>query len=504
VTVEAGNNTLVVGASGVGTKSDITSSPIGTGELDLGYNSTLTTPSGTCVTILNPIYIGNGEGGSVYVGGNSSTLTLLGNISEGGGPTALVIQGNTDLEGCNSYSGGTTVDCNVTLTVGTDTGIGTGQLTANSNSTVNFTSCSPNLNSPILNGATVNFTNESGSPVLNDLTLMCGAIINLEGGSTPTFAGLNCDNSSSDRINLGVGGETPATQLTIEEGTDPKFNGVITGNGSVTLTSTGSGAELDLENANTYTGGTTVNSNFLLVADNDGALGLGPLTLNSGSVFGLNTGVTIANPITLNNGAFIGGYGSISPALLQPITIQTGSGIVGGRGTFGSGTGGSLPVVGNLTFGTNATVTFGSGGEMEFSLMDASGTAGALSWSSVNVANLNVASSDESPFTISLVGVGSNQQTIGTAGTFDTTLTYNWTFLTSTTPITGFTDSNQFSIYINPSNFSNTVNGSFSVVDTGSTLVLNFTPVPEPSTWVLMIGGVCMLVGAAVRRRRRA
>jgi hypothetical protein len=42
------------------------------------------------------------------------------------------------------------------------------------------------------------------------------------------------------------------------------------------------------------------------------------------------------------------------------------------------------------------------------------------------------------------------------------------------------------------------------VTDPGSgpNLMLNFTPVPEPSTWALMATGLGALV-AAVRRRRR-
>jgi hypothetical protein len=57
---------------------------------------------------------------------------------------------------------------------------------------------------------------------------------------------------------------------------------------------------------------------------------------------------------------------------------------------------------------------------------------------------------------------------------------------------------------IDTSNFLNSTASHFYVTDTGTSLMLNFTPVPEPSTWALMIGGICVLAGAAVRRRRRA
>jgi hypothetical protein len=46
--------------------------------------------------------------------------------------------------------------------------------------------------------------------------------------------------------------------------------------------------------------------------------------------------------------------------------------------------------------------------------------------------------------------------------------------------------------------------GTFTLLEEGSTtLALDFTPAPEPSTWALLGGGV-LLVGLVVRRRRAA
>jgi hypothetical protein len=40
------------------------------------------------------------------------------------------------------------------------------------------------------------------------------------------------------------------------------------------------------------------------------------------------------------------------------------------------------------------------------------------------------------------------------------------------------------------------------VSESGNDLMLNFTPVPEPSTWALMAGGICVLGVGMLRRRK--
>jgi hypothetical protein len=47
-----------------------------------------------------------------------------------------------------------------------------------------------------------------------------------------------------------------------------------------------------------------------------------------------------------------------------------------------------------------------------------------------------------------------------------------------------------------------TDSGGFFVPQSVNDLMPNFTPVPEPSTWALMAGGLSALAGATVRRRR--
>ncbi len=483
VRVEDGCTTLAIGASSTGTGCDVSEGPLGTGTLMLSAGNNFTTTGSGCFTIGNNITL---CGGTVtLLGGGSSgpTLELDGTIS---GSSALNIAAAGDgtntvvLTGCNTYSGGTTVNSSV-LNVESNTGLGTGPLTANS-STVNF---------------------NTGSPTLTNLS-MTGSSINFEAGSTPSIIDMVSDAEGSGNI-INLGDDDPTT-LTIQVDSDPKYYGTIVGAGSLVVTTESSGT-LELESANTYNGGTTIGApcgeHTLVVADNCSALGTGPVTLNSGGVLGVGlSSVTITNPITIScaGNADIGGYGTIAPSSPDLITIQNGSGVVGGHGTLGNGGGGSL-VIGTLSFGTNASVVFGGSGGMQFSIMNAVGTPGT-DFSAIEIAgNLNISATSSCPFTVQLVGVDSTGYCIGTANTFNSSLPYSWTLVTAGS-LTGFTGSNQF-LVDSSTYFSNaTGGGQFMVTDSGNSLVLNFTPVPEPSTWAMMAGGLCTLV-AALRRRRR-
>jgi hypothetical protein len=77
----------------------------------------------------------------------------------------------------------------------------------------------------------------------------------------------------------------------------------------------------------------------------------------------------------------------------------------------------------------------------------------------------------------------------------------SWTLLTATS-ITGF-DAAKFAI--DAGLFSNAPDSSlFSLAQSGNSLVLNFTPVPEPSTWALMLTGLSVVALRAFRRRRQS
>jgi len=135
--------------------------------------------------------------------------------------------------------------------------------------------------------------------------------------------------------------------------------------------------------------------------------------------------------------------------------------------------------------------------------VDATGAPGA-GFSTVNVSGaLNITANSVETFTINVYSFAANNNAVGVneAVNFLSTAGYSWNLVTATGGITGF-DPTYFSV--STANLVNsTGGGGFYVTENGDNLVLNFSPVPEPSTVALMAAGLAA-VGAVLLRRRRA
>jgi hypothetical protein len=111
---------------------------------------------------------------------------------------------------------------------------------------------------------------------------------------------------------------------------------------------------------------------------------------------------------------------------------------------------------------------------------------------------MNFTGATANSITFNVVSVNSTGQAAN-ALNFNPASSYSWTFATSTS-ITSF---NAADFNIITSGFSNgTGGGVFSVSKVGNNLDLNFTPVPEPSTWAMMVLGTAGMALIAWRRRR--
>jgi fibronectin-binding autotransporter adhesin len=260
------------------------------------------------------------------------------------------------------------------------------------------------------------------------------------------------------------------------------LTGQITGPSGITWCTPGA---LTLTNSgNNFTGGVDMREGTLYFGANNAA-GTGTITLGSVSALNVVNGTTVNNPLNVTGTTVtLSGNGTIATPVTADSTI-----ILAPSASPGGGPG-------NLTFSNGLVVA--NGATINFNIYDANGTAGTGYSLITATGGLHMAGG---PNTINL-----DVFTINSTGApapainFNMANTYAWTFATSTSAITGF-NVNQFNV--NTVGFLNgTAAGFFTVSGTTNNLVLNFTPVPEPSTWVLMGAGVLAIATFALRRRR--
>lgn len=289
--------------------------------------------------------------------------------------------------------------------------------------------------------------------------------------------------------------------LTINQNTDTTFRGEVYSASGVgaRLVKTGTGT-LRMEGYGTFldgldTAGTRISMDIqqgtVVAAGPDQPLGVDAVRL-SGGTLALDHALLENNLITVSGR--VAGIGTIA-----------GSASVGTNVTIAPGLSGSLgdTPVGRLSF---ATLALTGGGTLEWNVQSVAG--GGIVTDSVGVFSVNglaITSLANNPFTVKVVSLLPDGS-LGALAGLAFGETYSWV-LFETNGVTGFDpskftiDASQFNSGIGPGTFSLSLSTTPSLLFTQS-LMLNFTPVPEPSTWAMLLAGVAA-VAFTVRRRRK-
>lgn len=376
-------------------------------------------------------------------------FTLAGVIT-GSGRLKYVGSNSLTLSGSNTFGGGIENIGGGTITAASNTALGTGHVYLDLASNLVFTT-----SAPVVGGLS------GGWPYENEAVFY----------STVTLA------SSST--------------LTINQPFDDDFAGNILGSAALIKTGTG---KLGLYGNSTYTGGTTI-SQGRLIAGTPTALGTGPVTLNGGTL-GTAGGVVVTNSILFGaSGGTLGGSGTIGGS------VSVGSNV--------SLAPGESP--GTLTF-ANA-LTWAPAGNYNLEVLSATGNVPGTSFDTIVVTNtgsFTLTANSGARFNLNLLSLSADFLP-GNVVDFNSSASYSWQIASSFNPIVNFAP-NAFNINTSGlGNFTNALNGGFFSVSLGTdggnpfagntAIFLNFTPVPEPATWALMISGLSAI--ALVYRRRR-
>lgn len=269
---------------------------------------------------------------------NAGTISISTPSSLGSGTTALTINPTGILQATGTFTtsrvvtlggtGGASSGGTLDVTAAnneTRTGVisGSGSLTKTGTGTLTLSAVNTYTGDTFINGGTLSIGN---SQALGALPPSLGSTlyaVHMASGTTlqTTFS------TTGDNRQLQLSGGTATLDVT--SAITYQRNGLVYGSGG--LIKTGAGTEI-LTNANTYTGGTTINGGILQVNNSSGSgTGTGAVTVNSGATLsGLPTATgfsgagTISGAVTVNNGGILLARSSVT-FTLGGLTLNTGA-----------------------------------------------------------------------------------------------------------------------------------------------------------------------------------
>ncbi len=437
----------------------------------------------------------------IYLGGTGTGLNELGIVFAGTGALTKLGSGTWLLSAVNTYTGGTFVNAG-TLRVNALTGLG-GAANALT----------------IANGATFQYAGTGANTRSSNLSVTSSGIFDV----VSSTGSVNWTGTGGTRT--GAFTKTGLGSLTLA--------GAFTGGASVSVNN----GTLTLTSANTHTGGTNISGGTLIISG-AGTLGSGAITISSGGTLNLNS-ATITAPIYLAGGSLtnFGNYtgtlyadgdnslsGNFKGILVNNGNLTASSGLtitnsLQGTGTLignvnvngGAHSPGNSPGVqtiqGDLTYsGANPTIQWELTGHSA-----APGNAGIVFDQIVVTGNLSFSTATALNLVFNLGG-----STVDWNSAFWTAsrswLLFDVSGTTSSFGNLSLTDGLAYPVdgVVTVSNDLDSNGVALSTVrpDAGFYLGMDgedvrlfYRPIPEPSTYGLVLGGLA-LAGAALRRRR--
>lgn len=475
------------------------------------YGDTENSTTDRTVTVADPLTVVIESGDATENG----VISGAGNLTKSGAGTLTLTGDNRDFSG-------TTILADGTLSVSQSNQIG------NSSSTLTFTGGTLLTTTGVIYGGVTKVSGGGTIDVSADQTttvrFLSGSSLNQPlvkaGDGTLVFSGSFIAsvplviNAGTLQFSSNFGNSLPyAVSLSGSGALVKSGNGTLTFSGGLSAFSgpvTVTGGTLALSGTSVYTGDTTLaggtldfHSYFSPLTYAGAISGTGNLIKSVPGTLTL-TGDLSYTGTTLVSGGRLVIDGSIATSSLT--TVTTG-GTLSGHGTVGALTIASGGILspgnspGTLAAGDTA---FAGGGKLVFEINDATGLAGTAYDQVAITGGLTLTATPANPFLLDLTSLALPDNTPGLLANFDPASDYAFTFVTTTTGITGF-DPGAFGI--NFSHFQNPFTGlwSVSLTNSGRDLALNYagvgSAIPEPGTSAALLGAA-VLASILWHRRR--